>query len=165
MRRVIQFATGAGTAHSGTATEGSVVRKYFNVAELNAGCVIPFEFALMVSGTSPGDTLTIRVRFGTSSTVTSNTAVLIGDAIATSAGDHVIGWGSIHVQSATRYVFTMVVDNPHATGAIDDTTSTVYEFTAVADTAYYFDVTADWSTSSATNAVYAAAAVFYEDEA
>jgi hypothetical protein len=164
MRRVVKFDVAAGTPHTGTTTEGSIARYAFGVSELLPGRVIEARCAARVTGTSAGDTCTVRVRFGTSATVTANTAIMTGDAIATSSGDVFIAQVWFDVQSAVRYVFSTLVDNPHATGATRDTDSSVVIYTATADVAYYLDITCDWNTSSGTNSIQSESWVVFEDE-
>jgi hypothetical protein len=164
MRRVVHFASAIGSAHTNTTTEGSIARYAFGVGELLPGRVIHWSVGARVSNVAPGDTLTMRVRFGTSATVTANTPILTGDAVTVAVDDGVVGSGEIHIQSTTRYVHLALVDNPHATGATRDTTGTCTVFTAVADTAYYLDITCDWNAASASDIVAAECWAVWEDE-
>jgi hypothetical protein len=163
MRRVVHFATAAGTPVTGSA-EQSIAGYDFGVGELTPGRIVEFRCAVLITGVSPGDTLRMRIRFGTSATASSNTGIMTGDAIAVAVGDSMQAWGEICIQSTTRYVFSTLADNPHATGSVRDTDSAVVVYTAVADTAYYLDITADWSTLDAANTVQAESWVIYEDE-
>jgi hypothetical protein len=159
--RLAQFATGAGADHENTTTEGSLAGKDFAAGELLPGKIYGFECGVIVLDNNSTDTLTLAVRFGSSATVTSNTAIATSAAVDSADGDVSYVRGTIHVQSTTRYVFHVTCPDPDAVMTIADK-STVVEFTAVANTAYYLDVTADWSVAHADNEVYAASFAVWE---
>ena len=98
------------------------------------------------------DTLTVRVRFGTSATPTSNTAIATGTATATTANHIVTIRGRIHIQSATRMVHTVLMDNPPAATGTPNPESFYTIFTSVADTAYNLQMTVDWTTGGLSSA-------------
>lgn len=162
-RRIKTFATAAGTPVASTGTEGTVARQFFGVGELQPGRVIEYEALIRTTATVSTDTAQIRVRFGTSSTVTSNTAIVTGTATDVANNYMVLVTGRIHIQSDTRYVHTGRMDNPpNSTGNVTPISYGV-PYTATADTAYYLDVTVDWSTSSA-NSAQAECWAVWEDE-
>lgn len=158
--KIVQFSTAAGDAHTNTTTEGSLARKQFAVGELLPGKVYEFECVLRATDNNSTDTLTIAVRFGTSSTVTSNTAIATSTAIDTADNDISVVRGRIYVQSATRYVFSVYMPDPDAEGIGVEAYHSI--FTAAADTAYYLDVTADWSVAHADNDVQAEVFAVFE---
>jgi hypothetical protein len=151
--RIVTFATAEGTEHENTTTEGSIARKLFAANELLPGKIYDFECGVIVNDNNSTDTLTLAVRFGSSSTVTSNTAIATSAAVDVADGDVAIVRGSIHVQSATRYVFMVAMAEPDAIGTITMKNQGPVLFTAAANTAYYLDVTADWSVAHADNEV------------
>lgn len=163
MRHVIAMDTAAGTAVTATGTEGSVARYAFGVGELTPGRVIEYECLVRATATVGTDTLQVRVRFGTSSTVTANTAIATGTATDVANNDMVLVTGRIHIQSATRYVFTVRMNLVPAQTGVGTPEDFGVIFTAVADTAYYLDVTADWSTANANSAQSECWAVFGDE--
>lgn len=162
MSRLIQMSLAEGTEHENTTTEGSIARRQFAAGELLPGKVYRFSCGIVVNDNNSTDTLIARVRFGTSSTVTSNTEIAVASN-AVNVEDADVAWvrGEIHVHSATRIVFLCTVPDIDATGTISDKSS-LKVFTSAADTAYYFDVTLDWSVAHEDNE--AAAAAFYIEE-
>jgi hypothetical protein len=156
-----QFATGAGADHENTTTEGSMARKIFGLGELTPGKIYGFECGVIVSDNNSSDTCTLLVRFGSSSTVTSNTAIATTAAVDSADGDVAYIRGTIHVQSPTRYVFHVTAPDADAVMTIADK-STVVVFVATADTVYYLDVCADWSVAHADNEVAAESFAVWE---
>jgi len=154
--RVIQTATAAGTAHSDSTTEASIARKIFAANELKPGQVWQFDCALRATATNSTDTLTVAVRFGSSATVTSNTACATSAAVDVANDDLSIVRGFLHVHSATRAVLTILMSDCDAEGTMA-AEQYVEILTIAADTAYYLDVTADWSVASSGNSVQAEA--------
>lgn len=150
--RIIWMDTAAGTAHSDSTTEASIARKAFAAGELLPGTVIDFECLARATSTNSTDTLTMTVRWGTSSTVTSNTAVATSGAVDAANDDIHIVRGRLHVQTTTRAIITVYLPDPDAEGV---TSVEQYSeiLTIAAGTAYYLDVTADWSAASASNSV------------
>ena len=59
--------------------------------------------------------------------------------------------GTIHVQSAVRMIFMVEMAEPDAIGTITMKNQGPVLFTSVADTAYYLDITGDWSVAHADN--------------
>lgn len=160
--RLAQFATAEGAEHENSTTEGSIARKAFAAGELTPGKIYGFSCGIIVNDNNSTDTAIARVRFGTSSTVTSNTEIAVAsNAVDVADGD--VAWvrGEIHVQSATRYVFHVVCPDIDASGSIGDKSS-VAVFTAVADTAYNLDVTIDYSAAHADNEIAAASFAVFE---
>lgn len=151
--RHVHFATAEGTEHENTTTEGSIARKQFTAGELLPGKAYGFECGVIVNDNNSTDTLTLRVRFGTSSTVTSNTAIAASAAVDSEDGDVALVTGTISVQSATRYVFNCQMSEPDAIATISMKCQGPVLFAGVAETAYYLDVTADWSVAHADNEV------------
>jgi hypothetical protein len=153
--------SGAGSDHENTTTEGSIARKIFAAGELLAGKVYRFSCPVVVSDNNSTDTLTLAVRWGSSSTVTSNTAVYTSGAVNSEDAD--VSWiqGEIHVVSATQAVICILGSDPDATGTIAPKAGVSVQ-TIAATTAYYLDITADWSVASEDNEV-ACASLFVEE--
>ena len=163
MRRVIKFDTAAGTGTSSTSTETSIATYAFGVGELQPGRIIAYEALVSApTVTGGGDTLRLRVRFGTSATMTLNTEIAVGAGVAVAAANVAIVRGTIHIQSAIRYVHTAQITALAASGVGASLDSGVV-FVAVADTVYRLDVTADWSTADA-NVAQSECWAVYEDE-
>jgi len=144
------FSVAEGTEHENTTTEGSIAQRLFAAGELLPGKSYEYECAVVVNDSNGADTCTPRVRFGTSATVTSNTAVWTGSAVDVADADVALITGRIHVDSATRYVLTVRGSNTDAVATLSPTDTAVV-FTAVAQTAYYLDITLDWSAAHADN--------------
>jgi hypothetical protein len=163
MRRVVHFASAVGTGTSTTSAEVAIAEYAFGVGELQPGRIIRYE-SLVTSPTvtAGGDTLRLRVRFGTSATASANTEIAVGAAIAVAANSIASVRGSIHIQSAIRYVHLASISALAASGVGTATESGVV-FVAVADTAYYLSITADWSTADA-NVAQAECWAITEDE-
>lgn len=159
--RLVQFSTAEGAEHENTTTEGSIARKAFSAGELLPGKIYGFSCGVIVNDNNGSDTLTLAVRFGTSSTVTSNTAIATSGAVDSADGDVAYIRGEMHVQSATRIVFMVTCPDPDAVMTIADK-STVVLFTSAAETAYYLDVTCDWSAAHADNEVAAMSFAVWE---
>lgn len=161
--RLVQMSLAEGAEHENTTTEGSIARKTFAAGELVPGKVYGFECGVIVNDNNSTDTLTLAVRMGTTSaTPASNTAIASSAAVDVADGDVAIVKGTIHVQSATRYVFNVEMSEPDAIATISMKCQGPVLFTAVADTAYYLDVTADWSVAHADNEVAAMSFVVWE---
>jgi len=159
--RITQIATGQGTEHENTTTEGSIARKIFVANELSPGKVYHFGATVEVVDNNSTDTLTLAVRFGSSSTVTSNTAVATSAAVDVADADQAVISGWIEVHSTTRAVIAIMMSEADAIGTISMKSHKAV-LTIAADTAYYLDVTADWSVAHADNEV--AADSFYVSE-
>ena len=159
--RLIDFITAEGAEHENTTTEGSIARYIFPANSMKPGKVYEFTCAILVNDNNSTDTLTPAVRFGSSSTVTSNTAVATGGAVDVADADVGNMRGFIHVHSATRAVFEVWCNDTDATGTI---TSKYFQAipTFDATVAQYLDVTLDWSVAHADNEAAAAAFAVFE---
>lgn len=163
MRRVLKFDTAAGTAVASTGTEGSVARYAFGLSELQPGRTIEYRCLVRATATVGTDTLQIRVRFGTSATVTANTAIATGTATDVANNDIVLVTGTIDCQTTTRMVHTVRMNLVPAATGVGTPEDFGVIFTSVADTAYYLDVTADWSTANANSAQSECWAVYVDE--
>ncbi len=161
-KRLVHFATAEGAEHENTTTEGSLARFQFPAGALLPGKVYEFECGVVVNDNNSTDTLTLAVRFGTSSTVTSNTAIATSAAVDVADADVAIVRGRIHVQSATRYVFLVEMSEPDAIASISMKCQGPVLFAGVAETAYYLDITGDWSVAHADNEAAAMCWAIYE---
>jgi hypothetical protein len=152
---LLTMALAAGADHENTTTEGSIARHSFGKGALRPGKVIKARAAVIVSDNNSTDTLVIGVRFGKSTTVTSNTAAATSSAIDVADGDVAIADVTIDVQTDQRAVITTLLSEPDATGTISlKAHAVVYTLTGdekFSNTAHYLDVTADWSVAHADN--------------
>ena len=151
--RILVFDSAAGSPVGGTTAEDRVCRAILTRDELESGALIEFEALVRATATVGADTLTVRVRFGTSSTSSLNTAVATGSTTDVATDDRVLVRGRVHIQTDVRGVLTIVMDNPpagHDGTATPRTWSSIYVLTAA--TTHYLDVTVEWSTISANSA-------------
>jgi hypothetical protein len=161
--KLAQFSTAEGAEHENTTTIGSIAKKTFAIGELMPGKVYGFECGVVVNDNNSTDTLTLGLTFGTNATTPgSNTAIASGGAVDVADADVGMVRGTIHVQSATRYVFHVDIADPDAVGTITLDNHGPVLFTAVANTAYTLDVSADWSVTHADNEVAAMSFAVWE---
>lgn len=151
--KVVQISTAEGTEHENTTTEGSIFRRAFAADELTVGSVWEMMCGVVVNDNNSTDTLTLAVRFGSSSTVTSNTALATSAAVDVADGDVALVRCRLEVQSTTRIVAYIEMSEPDAIATIAMKCQGPVLFTRAAGTAYYLDVTADWSVAHADNEV------------
>lgn len=144
------FSLAEGTEHENTVTEGSIAQRLFAAEELKIGKGYQFLCAIVVNDNNSTDTLTPAVRFGSSATVTSNTAIWTGGAVDVVDADVGLITGWFFVESATRIVFCVRGSNTDAVATLNPTDTAVV-FTSAADTDYYLDITLDWSVAHADN--------------
>jgi hypothetical protein len=150
--RIVDFDTAAGTVHSNSTTEASVAGYTFKAGSLSPGKVYMFDCGLRATSTNATDTLTVAVRFGSSATVTSNTACATSGAIDAANDDICVVRGMLHCMSATRAVMTVYLADPDAEG-----TTSVEQYMEILTidqvTDYNLDVTCDWSVAHSDNDV------------
>jgi len=152
------FSVAEGTEHENTITEGSIAQRLFAADELKIGKAYQFICGVVVNDSNSSDTLTPRIRFGSSATVTSNTAIWTGSAVDVADADVALITGWLFVESATRITFAVRGSSTDAVATLNPTDTCVV-FTSAADTAYYLNVTLDWSVAHADNE---AAAMFFK---
>lgn len=142
--------TAEGTEHENTTTEGSIARHTFTTDSLQAGKVYQFVCPIIVNDNNSTDTLTVAVRFGSSTTVTSNTACGTSAAVDVADADFGLVTGWVLVQSSTR---ALVCGWLSATDAanVEKACAFCTAVTIAAGTTYYLDVTLDWSVAHADN--------------
>jgi hypothetical protein len=163
MRRTVHMDVASGAAVTGTVTETSVAGYAFGVAELLPGRTITYRALVRCNSTTGATTLTVRVRFGSNATEASNTAVATGTATDVVNGDFVLVRGEIDVHSTTRMIHTITMATVPAATGVAAPRDYYNLFTSVADTAYYLDVTTQWSAADA-NSVRSETWAVYEDE-
>lgn len=151
--RLVTMNLAEGTEHENSTDEGSIASKTFAAGELQPGKVYGFECSIVVNDSNSTDTLTPRVRFGTSATPSSNTAIWTGAAVDSEDGDVGLISGTIHVHSSTRAVINVCGTNGVDAVATLATisTSVVATLSSPDSTAYYLDITLDWSVAHADN--------------
>ena len=155
--RLVTMALAEGAEHENTTTENTIARKTFKANELSAGKVYRGTCGVIVNDNNSTDTLTVGVRFGsTSATPASNTDCGRSTAVDSEDADQSVVWWELHVQTTIRAVMFVSIQNPDAkgTGAV---TQHMTVLTIAADTVYYCDVTLDWSVAHADNEAAAAA--------
>ena len=155
-------ATGEGAEHENITTEGSIAQHAFGAYELKAGKRYMFGGSVIVNDNNSTDTLLCSVRFGADAAdPTANTDCATSAAVDVADSDQcaVFGWISVH--SATRAVMTVFLTEPDAKGTIAAKSHTTV-LTIAEGTAYYLDLTLDWSVAHADNE--AAASDFWVQE-
>lgn len=154
--QIRQQATAAGTALTNSTTETSLARKAFAANELVPGKVYLISGAVRATATNSTDTLLCRLRFGTSSTPSSNTAAAAANAVDVADSDVAIVHAVLSVQTSTRAVIHGYLSDADAAGS-----KLLCQFatilTIAADTAYNLDLTGTWSVASASNSCQAEA--------
>lgn len=154
MQKIVSQITAAGTAHSNSTTEASLARKTFSAGELQPGKVFDIRGAARVTASNSTDTVTMALRFGTSTTVTSNTAVGSSAAVDAADSDVAIVDAKLEVQTATRAVISGYISDSDANGS-----KLMQEFMSIltidASVPSYLDFTADWSVASSSNSIQA----------
>ncbi|MGA0944860.1 MAG: hypothetical protein ACO3UW_03710 [Candidatus Nanopelagicales bacterium] len=156
--RLLDVAVAQGDAHTNTTTEGSLARHTFAANALQAGKVYMVTGSCIVSDNNGTDTLTLALRFGASSTVTSNTAVVSTAAIDSADADAAMFLCFVSVRSAGEAGVVVIHGEICQADAIAVGTTPTFGFTKVitgVDTtaALYLDLTADWSAAHADNIV------------
>lgn len=145
--------TAVGTAHTNSTTEGSLKTVTFKANELQPGVIHHFTGFARLTATNGSDTATPRIRFGASTTPTSNTEVWAGSAVD-AVDDDVFVW-DLYVQardmdtSSTVLIWGSVSpSDASGTGAVMiGKVVTGVDLTAVT----YLQATLDWSAASASN--------------
>ena len=143
----------AGTSHENTVTEGSMSQYAIPANTLVAGSTIRFWAAGVVEDNNSTDTLTMAVRLGTSTTVTSNTAVFSTAAVDVADSDIYCMHGVIQVRTAGSSgtaVAIMSYQDPDATGTAPKW-NYKSSFTVDTTSTLYLDITGDWSVAHADN--------------
>lgn len=159
--RLTSVALAAGTAHTNSTTETQVARRTIPANGLKAGVVHHFTGFARVTSSNGSDTATPRIRFGSSSTTTSNDAAYAGSAVD-AVNDDVFVW-DVYVQARDSDTSSTVLVWGTASPADASGTGAVMfakVYTAIDLTAAtYLDATIDWSAASADNSVQSEAVV------
>lgn len=146
----------AGTALSNSTTETSLAKHTFFPGALTPGKVYQILGSARATATNSTDTAQMRVRFGSSTTVSSNTAVGAASAVDVANDDVSIVIGYLIAQTTTRAVFLGVLSDCDANASkLVGSGSTI--LTIDQSTTYYLDLTAVWSVASASNSIQAEA--------
>jgi len=145
----------AGVSHENTTDEGSLSQYVVPANALVAGSTIRFWAAGVVEDNNSTDTVTISVRLGSSTTVTSNVAVFTTAAVDAADSDIYCLHGIIQVRTAGpkgTAVAMMSYQDPDATGTAPKWN---YKDPFSVDTTakLYLDITADWSVAHADNEI------------
>jgi hypothetical protein len=143
----------AGVSHENSTDEGSLSQYAIPANSLVNGSTIRFWAAGVVEDNNGSNTLTIAVRLGTSTTVTSNVAVFSTGAIDVADSDIYCLHGIIQVRTAGSNgtaVAMMSYQDPDATGTAPKWN---YKdpFTLDTTSKLYLDITGDWSAAHADN--------------
>ncbi len=160
--KITDKSSAAGTAITASSTETSLYTKAFAANELSVGKAYLIRGGAIASATTSSDTATFKIRFGTSATVGSNTDCGTSGAVDAVDADISAFDAILTVESATRAVISgWISDVCAATGA-----KLMYPFctvlTIAAGTAYRFDYTGKWSTTSASDSMASAHGVVCE---
>ena len=144
-----------GTEHENTVTEGSIAGYDFPANFWTTGKVVEFVGSLTVVDSNSTDTLLLAVRFGASTTVTSNTSLAAGAAVDVADADIATVRGTLVCRSAgSAGSFFCSINQSDA----DAAGVAVKAYAAVASSidttaATYLDWTGDWSVAHADNEV------------
>lgn len=160
--QIVQFSTAEGAEHENTTTENTIARWSIRAGDLTPGKVFTGTVGVIVNDNNSTDTLTLAGRFGaTSATPASNTSLGASSAVDSEDADQAVVKWELHVQSSTRAVVYLDMQNPDAKGT-GTVTRHMTVLTIAAATVYYLDVTADWSVAHADNEVAASSFVVTE---
>jgi hypothetical protein len=160
--RIVDLTTAAGTAHSNSTTEASLASHSFSAGSLTPGKVYLIRGGARATATNGSDTATMRIRWGTSDTVASNTEVGVGAAVDVADNDVSTFTADLICQTATRAVLTGVLFDCDATNTADAGQHFASILTIDQATAYRFDFTCDWSAASSSNSIQAEGFVVVE---
>ena len=158
--RIFDVITAEAAEHENSTTEGAFASTTFPADFWQVGKVVRFHGAVTVNDSNSTDTLTGRIRFGSSTTVTSNTEVVATGAVDVADNDAIVVDGLITCRvggSAGELVFSGSICDPDALGQAMVSfyaAQTAIDMTA----ATYLNLTGDWSVAHADNE--AAAAVW-----
>lgn len=153
--RTVQIATAEGTEHENTTTEGSIARYQFAANELQVGKIYEFSAAIILNDENSSDTNLIGVRFGTSSTVTSNTSCGASAAVDGVDADFAVVHGFLAVHSDTRAVCYGMLSASDAAN-VEKMCAFSKVLTIDRTVVNYLDITADFSVAHADNEIAAA---------
>lgn len=158
---ISRMITAAGTAVSNTTTETSLASWAVSANELQPNKLYRVTGAIRSTATNSTDTLTVTIRWGTSSTMSSNTSVFATTAVDQVNDDVVVFAFDLHVQTATRVAVSGFISDADAEGS--KLLGSVYHIlTTAKDTAYRLDVTATWSVANSGNSCQAEAFTIVE---
>jgi hypothetical protein len=117
MERIVEFTVAEGAEHENTVTENTIARKIFKANELSAGKIYRGTCGVIVNDNNSTDTLTLAVRFGsTSATPASNTSCAASSAVDSEDADQAVVSWELHVQSTVRAVMYVTMQAPDAKG-------------------------------------------------
>lgn len=162
---IIAVQTTEGAEHEDSVTEGSLHRVTFPANFWSPGKVVAYRAAANVNDSNSTDTLTMALRFGDSSTVTSNDALAASNAVDVADNDKAMVDMTLVCRDVGDGTYTVVamgvISDPDASDILVNHAAAVATAFDPAD-ATYLDYTADWSVAHADNEVACIAAVCYE---
>ena len=141
----------AGTALTATATEANLTQYAIPADSLVAGSTIRVRWVTL-SGTidaSGTDTLICRLRFGSSTTASSNTECAVSTAVDQAANDFSVGDMVIQIRTATTAVAFGTIADSDALGSKLVSAQFEPSFTIDTTVANYINVTTQFSTTDA----------------
>ena len=147
--------TASGTTLTGTSTEGSLARYIIPANTLVAGSTIRIKAAGSIPDQNSTDTLTIRIRIGSSSTVTSNATAFVSAAIDSEDGDLFFLDSLITCRGVGATAAIIAINHyqdPDVAGTATKWSS-AGGITVNTTAALYLDVTGDWSAADPDNQV------------
>jgi len=154
--RLIAIATGEAAEVENTTTEGRLYGRIFAAYALQAGKLYTMRVPVIVNDNNSTDTLTLKVRFGSSSTPGSNTACGASAAIDVVDADAAVVECHLEVHSATRAIVYGMISATDAANVEKVSSFGPTVITLDNTVANYWDVTATWSVAHADNEVAAA---------
>ena len=156
--RLLSAAVAQGSEHENSTDEGSIAKYTFAADELQVGKTYLITGSAIVNDSNGSDTLTLALRFGSSTTVTSNTAVVASAAID-SADNDVAAFTCFMTVRSIGSSGSVVLHGFFAQADAEAVgTTPAFAFHQVVsslntEAALYLDYTADWSAAHADNEV------------
>ena len=148
--RIVHQDVAAGDALSNSTTETSLTQHVFGPGDLTPGKIYEVVGLMRVTAQNSTDTVAPKLRWGTSATATSNTAIATGTAVDAAVSDVALFRLLIDVQSATRAVASGYLSDADAPGS-----KLLAQFGSVLTidqaSTYYLDLTGTWSVANAGN--------------
>lgn len=153
MIRIRSSRVANGTSLTNSTSEGSLDQVVFAPYEFQVGKKYRVRFQTLSPTTNSTDTLTIRVRFGSSTTLSSNTVVAATAAVDQADNDVCVGEIVLEQRTSTDLQIIGWITDPDAPGSklAASVRSSITLNPAVTN---YLDVTGQWSAASASDICY-----------
>lgn len=163
--RLLAADTAQGTEVENTTTEGALASYTCPADFWKVGKTVLISGGCIVVDNNSTDTLTLRLRFGGSTTPGSNTALAVADAVDAADADLAAVWGTLTcrtVGTAGTFAFSGFISTPDAAAATVIRAGCAVISSIDTTAATYIDYTATWSVAHADNEVASEAFVVLE---